>query len=301
MANFLLIFICLGVGMLLRKHPTLPNQLHQGLNVYAIYVALPSLSLFYIPTLRIGVEVLFPFLVGVLVLLLSVLFFQIVHYFYAFSRATLGCLVLVCGLGNISFVGFPIVEGFYGKEGLAIAIFVDQGSFITLAILGVSLALMYQGETIAPQVIFRKILSFPPFIAFVLAIILNISGTALPEVLQQTFRNLGNTLTPVALTSVGYQLSFRRQSFRWVAVQWGLLYKLMIAPLFILGLYGWFFQVELLTLKVSVIEAAMPPMVTAAIVASEHRLNPELANFLVGMGLLLSLPLVYGWYCWLAI
>jgi predicted permease len=46
-------------------------------------------------------------------------------------------------------------------------------------------------------------------------------------------------------------------------------------------------------------EAAMPPMITAAIVATEHDLDPALANVMVAVGIILSfLTLSAWWFFW---
>jgi len=42
----------------------------------------------------------------------------------------------------------------------------------------------------------------------------------------------------------------------------------------------------------------MPPMITAAIVANEHDLDPQLANLMVAVGLLLSFVTLTVWW-WL--
>jgi predicted permease len=47
-----------------------------------------------------------------------------------------------------------------------------------------------------------------------------------------------------------------------------------------------------LTFEVSVLQAAMAPMVTSAILASDHGLDPELAALMVGLGIPLSFATV---------
>jgi len=296
MSNFILILLCLGLGMLLRQIKTVPENAHQGLNTFVIYISLPAISLLYIPQLNITFEVLYPFLMGWIVLGLSLAFFTLLQPLLKLDRATLGCLIIVCGLGNISFVGFPIMEAFYGQEGLEIAIFVDQGCFLALSLLGVSLAMIYSSGKVKAQLITQKILYFPPFIAFVLALLLTAFSVELSEGFKKVLSTLGNTLTPLALTSVGLQLSFKFKELKLKALFWGLSYKLLLAPAVIYLLYFILLNETGLVGQVSIIEAAMPPMVTASIIATQYNLNPPLANFLVGAGLIISLPLIYGWY-----
>jgi predicted permease len=41
-------------------------------------------------------------------------------------RATTGCVILVGGLANTSFIGIPMIEAFYGPEWMSVGIVVDQ-------------------------------------------------------------------------------------------------------------------------------------------------------------------------------
>src|SRR3546814_3232858 len=63
------------------------------------------------------------------------------------SRSRIGALTLVAGLGNTSFVGYPLIEALRGQEGLAYAVIADQGGcFIALAVGGVIVASIYRSE-----------------------------------------------------------------------------------------------------------------------------------------------------------
>ena len=48
--------------------------------------------------------------------------------------------------------------------------------------------------------------------------------------------------------------------------------------------------------QVTLFEAAMPPMIAAAIIATEHDLDPPLANLMVAVGLMLSFLTLTGWW-----
>ena len=76
----------------------------------------------------------------------------------------------------------------------------------------------------------------------------------------------------------------------------GLGFKLILAPLMIYLLYIQLLGFRGLDMQVTLFEAAMPPMITAAIVASEHRLNPPLANLMVAIGIPLSFVTLHVWW-----
>jgi hypothetical protein len=72
------------------------------------------------------------------------------------------------------------------------------------------------------------------------------------------------------------------------ALALGLGYKLVLAPLAVtlalLALPG----ISPLAFEVSVLQAAMAPMVTSAILAADNGLDPELSALMVGLGIPLS-------------
>ncbi|MGF1532273.1 MAG: AEC family transporter [Bernardetiaceae bacterium] len=297
MSNFLLIGLCVLGGILCRRIPGFPKDAHLGLNAFLIYVSLPAISLLYVPALSLRLEMLYPFVSGLLVMGGSLAFFGLLRG--QFDRLTVGCLMLVCGLGNTSFVGFPITETLYGSAGLQYAIFADQSAFLMLALVGISIAAVYSGNRLRVSQVLGRILRFPPFWAFVVGLLMAVSGLRVPDLLDPVLRQLGGTLTPLALFSVGLQFKIGFQSLPWKALGLGLAYKLVLAPLLVWGLYVWLAPAGGLAIQVSVLESGMPPMVTASIVATTYKLNPTLANLLVGVGLILAVPTLYGWWLWL--
>ncbi len=296
MSNFLLIFLCAVAGFLLRRLPGFPENVHTGLNAFIIYVSLPAISLRYVPALDLNVEMALPFLSGFIVMGGALVFFRALQVVLHWPLATLGALMLVCGLGNTSFVGFPVTEALYGAAGLQYAIFADQAAFLMLSFVGISVAAAYSGQLLSLRQLLRRVVAFPPFIAFLLALGLAAAGWQAPPALDTVLAQLGGTLTPLALFSVGYQLRLSTHDLSWSAFGLGLAYKLLLAPLLVWGVFAAFTPTDTLPIQVSVLESGMPPMVTASIVATQYRLNPPLANLLVGLGLLAAVPSLYVWW-----
>ena len=82
--------------------------------------------------LRLSSKLLYPLGVAWVGFFMSYLFFNLLGKYFGWSRKLIGCLVITAGLGNTSFLGFPIIEALYGKEGLETAIIVDQpGSLLS--------------------------------------------------------------------------------------------------------------------------------------------------------------------------
>lgn len=297
MENILLIFVCMLLGFLLKKSAAFPPLSYKTLNQFVIYISLPAIALYYIPKLDISSKLLFPLGIAWLGFALSYIFFTAFGKLFGWSKKLTGCLIITAGLGNTSFVGFPIIEAVYGKQGLETAIIVDQpGSFVVVSTLAVLVATMYSRGTTSSSAIFKKILFFPPFIAFAISCVLNVLQLDFPEILQSVFQRLGSTVTPIALVAVGMQLEFDSKSKHWKFLTLGLFFKLFITPAFFYLLYVMLLGGEGLEVQVSVLEAAMAPMITGAIVASNFGLKPKLSNMMIGFGIPISFVTLIFWY-----
>ena len=109
---------------------------------------------------------------------------------------------------------------------------------------------------------------------------------------------MGDTLAPLALLSVGLQLRFDALSKQAGALTLGLSYKLVICPalvLIVLRLVDANFDV---TTSVTVIEAAMPPMIGAGVVAAQAKLDAPLVSTMIGIGIPIGLSTAPAWH-WL--
>lgn len=297
MDNLLLIFICLLIGVSFQYAKSFPKNMHVVLNQFVIYVSLPGLALYYIPKIEISTALLYPLGIAWLGFGLSFLFFYSLGKYLGWSKKLIGCLILTAGLGNTSFVGFPIIEALYGSKGIETAIVIDQpGTFVVMATLGIIVATLFSREALSPNAIVKKILFFPPFIAFVIAVLLNIFNVDFPVDFQSVFQRIGSTVTPIALIAVGLQLKIERKSKHLSFLAIGLLFKLMITPVFFFILYKKILGASGLMIDVSIIESAMAPMITGAILASTYGLKPKLSSMMVGIGIPLSFITIAFWY-----
>lgn len=204
------------------------------------------------------------------------------------SPARIGCLTLVGGLGNTSFLGYPMMEALHGHAGLSIAVVADQlGCFPLLAAGGIVVGSIYSGRETTAASIVRRVVTFPAFVALMLGMVVGAIG-GWPDVIGKLLLQIGQTLTPLALFSVGLQLRLHVQRTQVSALVTCLGWKLFLAPIILLGV-GIAAGVTGLTLTVGVLQAAMAPMISAAILADQHGLEPQLANSILSVGILLSL------------
>jgi malate permease and related proteins len=295
MNNFILLGACLLLGVFLRRLGRLPDNAPAALNGFVVNISLPALTLAYVHDLKLDAGLILPALMAWILFGCGCAFFWLISKPLGLGRATTGGLMLTGGLANTSFIGLPMIETFYGAEFLGLGILIDQvGTYLVLSTLGIMVATIYSsGREVSPRAIARKIATFVPFQAFVLALIL--MPFAYPEWLDLLFKRLGSTLVPLALVSVGFQLRLSQVTGRGSALAAGLLFKLVIGPALILLLFTGLFDAHGPLIRVTIFEAAMAPMIGASIVAMEHELDPPLLTLMVGIGIPLSFLTLPAW------
>lgn len=299
MESLLLLICCLALGIAFRMSDLFPEKAYQTLNTLIIYAALPALVLQKIPVIPFSRQVLLPILMPWLIFGIAIAFFILLGQYMKWSRRTIGCLAITCGFGNTSFVGIPILQMIWGEEGVQIAIMADQpGSFAALSTLGIIAASYFSAGKSSAKELSSRVFRFPPFLAFLLAMAMNFGNWQFPDFIAYTLGRLGDLVVPLALISVGMQLSPSVPGKDWSKMAWGLGFKLIIAPAIIFLLYIIGFGNHSILSQGSVMEAGMGPMITAAIIATNFGLRPELIGRLVGFGIPLSFLTLPFWY-WL--
>jgi malate permease and related proteins len=296
MSNLVLLVACFLLGILMRRLGRFPEATPSVLNGFIINISLPALTLLYVHELPLDRSLAYPAAMAWVLFVLGMLFFVILGRAAGWSRGTIGGLILVGGLANTSFLGLPMIETFYGEEHLGLGILIDQlGSYMVLSTLGILIAITYAAGDTSPAAIARKILTFPPFQAVLLALALK--PLAYPEGLQIVLGKLGATLAPLALVSVGYQLRLGELRGRLAALSAGLAFQLVVGQVLVPALFAGALGAGGTTIQVTIFEAAMAPMIGASIVAMDHKLDPPLITLMVGIGIPLSfLTLPVWWY-----
>ena len=296
MENIILLVSCFVMGILLRRSGRMPANAHAALNGFVVHISLPALTLVYVHSLEMSANLIFPALMAWLLFGVGCAFFWVLGRILKLPAKTTGALMLVGGLGNTSFVGLPMIEAYYGTHGLGLGILIDQmGSYLVLSTLGIFVATYYRGEgSVSLIAIGKKVLTFAPFIAFIAAIML--MPLSYPAWLESLLVRLGGTLVPLALVSVGYQIQWSAIRSRMRLLGIGLAFKLLLGPMFIAFLYAGIFSARGEWVQITIFEAAMAPMIGAAIVAMDHDLDPPLVSLMVGIGIPLSFLTLPLWW-----
>ncbi|RHX95060.1 malate permease [Leptospira yasudae] len=306
-SQLIVIPVCLIAGWILKRGRIFPENSGAALGSFVIYISLPALILANVPSMKLESSLIFLASMPWLIFGLSVAFFYGATKFFDWDSETRIALTLCCGLGNTSFLGLPVLRMFYGEEVTNAVLIIDQfGTFLCLAIPGFILALRFlskneQEKSGSPlRSILKKLFTFPPFLALLFSFFLRLF--TIPESIHSVLKTLGETLVPIALFTVGFQmeLPFKGSSSKESKdlaqpLTVGLIYKLIFAPIVVFLIYR-FLNLNPKHIKAAVLEAGMAPMITASIVSIQMGFKPTLSAALPGVGILCSIPTLISLY-----
>jgi len=291
---FALILAMLALGYAFQRLRVLPDNAAQTLNLVVLYVCLPAAVLRYAPRLHLE-----PALFGVaavpwLLLLATVALVSLLARWLKLRDDERAVLLLTVSLGNTSFLGYPLTRALIGEHALPYAVIYDQfGAFLILSTFGLWVLARYRGDrTPTAREVLVRILRFPPIWA--LCIGFTVMPADPPAWVAGGLQRLSDALLPLAMLTIGLsvKLALPRDELKPLAA--GLVLKLALLPALalplvrLLGLHG-----EMA--RTTVLESAMPSMVTAGALAIAHGLAPRLAAAMVGYGVLLSLATLPLW------
>lgn len=292
MENFILIILCLVLGYGIQKFHIFSEEAPKTLNQFVIFVSLPAMILLQVPKMSFSMEFLIPIVIAWSVMGITAFIALFVSKALNFTKEITGALMLVSILTNSSFLGIPIIDAYIGNSAMPYILIYDQfGTFIAFSFYGTFIVSYYsQKSEVNFKIIAYKIITFPPFIALITALFL--MGIELNTNIIKVLTTLSNTIVPVALVAVGLQLKLKLSKDEIKPFGVSLIIKLLIAPIiaiFITKLFGWNSEAT----KVSILEAAMAPMITAGAIASMTGLAPRLSSAIVGYGIIISFFTTY--------
>lgn len=295
MSEFILLGLCPLLGWLSARFKLVPEAAPATFNAWLIRIALPCVILVQIPKLHFDARMLLP-AIGPFVLMFSTMaLMAVLARRLNWDRGTQGAMTLCWGLGNTSFVGFPLIAAVAGPAALGPAVIADQATFFNVVMVSLPVAAYFAGRSASLTEMVKKVFSFVPVYALIFSGTMKFSGFVWMPEIEHVLQRLADTLTPIALFSVGFQLRLGEVRRFLPLFGIGAAWKMIALPAMMwggaiaMGLHG-------LPITVGILQIAMAPMITAGIIAEDHGLNPPLANTLVSVGIALSFITVPIWY-----
>ena len=291
---FALILAMLALGMAMGRTTLLPDNASEVLNLVVLYVCLPAAVLLYVPRLHLQWSLLGMALTPWLLMGATWLLAGLAARLWKFGREQYAVLLLCVGLGNTSFLGYPMVRALLGESAVQYAVVYDQfGTFVMLSTLGLYVCARYSGDAPpGPRQVALRIARFPP--AWALLLGLTLMPAEPPPWIGAGLQRLADAMLPLVMLAVGLSIRLRLPREELGPLATGLALKLVVMPAIALPL-SLLFGMPPLMLRANVLESAMPTMVSAAALAMAHGLAPRLCAALVGYGIVVCLATLPAW------
>jgi hypothetical protein len=287
------IIVLIIIGYVTKRVGLLKPEDSVTLNKIVLNLALPSLIFMAMYTADLSsigslVEITAVCItVGTLGGLLAYLFSRVRHY----PEKTKWSVTVSAVLFNSGFLGYPVVLGVFGAEGLVRAIFYDAGSTILFICLGILLLIIFGGERSS---IVKRTLLFPPVWALLLGVSINLLHLNVGSMAPAVLKYLSGATVPLIMISLGLSLeisslkNYIEEAFAVSGI------KLILAPLIallmvtVLGING-------LNSQVTIVEAAMPSAMLGLVLAITYDLDVKAAGactFLSTVISMVTLPII---------
>ena len=200
---------------------------------------------------------------------------------------------------NSIFIGVPLNFALFGPESLPFVLlyyFANTFFFWTLGVQMISKdGLDYDASQNSLSSNLKKVLN-PPLIGFLLALLLLLLNVQLPSFLMSYFEYSGSLVTPLSMLFIGISIFFTGiTSIKFSKDMAGILIgRFVIAP-GIMALLVWFLPIPLLMKQVFIMQAAMPVMTNAPVVAKVYKADSKYAAVMVTVSTIASLFIVPIW------
>ncbi len=281
----------IALGYLIKRIGLIKRDEARVLNRLVLYVTLPALNLVVISSTALSWGLLLlpliSFAAGITLSLLG-------HWpgrALRLPRQDMGTFVIsLCGvMGSLA---YPFAEAGFGVDGVRAVAVSDFGNAMAIFAFAYSLSFLYGEDTNwNPRAVLKKIAWFFPLHAFLVAVLLNVTGIRLSGLPAQVASTLASANTPLMLLGLGMYLEFdvSRQEQRIVATQLAFKYGLgTLLAMFMISVLP--FQGA--TRATAFLLPLLPSSLSTLLYSVEQGLNPRLAAMLISASLVVSLAIM---------
>ena len=193
-------------------------------------------------------------------------------------RKRKGVFLMMCGLSNSLFIGYPMCRELFGDACIPYVMLFYMVSTAFTQLLGVSLVRWSGGaEAFSPKLLLRFLTS-PTVLGVALGYVLVLCDLRLPGLISSYCRYMNQLVSPLALLITGriiYEIGLKNLRMdRETAIV--LLFRFLVSPgLFILACVA--LGAEPLARSVFVVQAAMPVVTLTTVAASEYGADERFA------------------------
>jgi predicted permease len=204
---------------------------------------------------------------------------------------TKGALLLCSTFTNALFVPLPLALMFLGPEAVPFVVLFSLTQMILFVSLGSFMGATFGGKESGWRKIVKDAVTFPPFLAAIVSLVLLGLNFGLPADLAMLLSFNTPLTTYLALVSVGLGVGVRfsladvRTSLNVVIVR-QLIIPLLFFPVILVS------ALSQIPTQVLILQSLMPPAILTVVYASGFDLDVEIASTAVTLGTILLLPLI---------
>lgn len=281
----LVLFIVMLIGYFSNKKGILNEEINKGLSSFLVNVSLPLLiigSFNFSCDGQIGKNLIKAVILSFICFIITCIIGRVISK----NKGDKGIILnFISMFSNVGFMGFPIIEGIYGKEGVIYASILNMVLTIFCWTYGIYL---FTGQKDKKQL--KNILKNPPLISTFIGIILLVFSINISDVFSDVIKMVGSTTTPLAMILIGSMMAkiTIKNSIKDKDIYIGAFVRLIMIPIILLSLSK-FFNLHSMVVGTIIIAEAVPPATMAPILAEIYNKEQDFASIIVFVGTVISI------------
>ena len=280
------------VGIYARKRNIITKEANKSLSDLLVNITLPFLlvsSFNYNYSHDMLVKARIMFIYSVIIHL--VLIFISKLFAFSYPDKSKKVLRFVTIFSNSGFMGYPVLEGLFGKIGIFYGAIFNIPFNIFMLSIGV---MIYTGKKDLKTL--KGVLVHPGIIATLIGLFMFIFSIKLPYPIYTALSMVGSITTPLAMLIVGAMLAEIKfkEIFKGSIVYYASFIRLMVAPFLTLVILK-LLHADKLLIQISVVIEAMPAAVLASIFAEKYGADTQLASrsvFITTIISVITIPII---------
>nr|MDO8118946.1 AEC family transporter [Candidatus Sigynarchaeota archaeon] len=287
--TFLVSLAIIVLGYLLKRSNVI-SQEHGGKAMARVifYVTLPGVILRALTSVALDVTMAF---MPVFAPIMTAVVIIIAFLMHRSEKKQDRGLYIMMSLGfNVGNFGFPLIQGIFGDEGIKYAAMFDVGNALMIFCVCYVLAVYHsplEGEHVKGKMIVRKVLTSPPFLAYFIALALNVLGIGLPFIVKDVVEVIAMANHFLTFLVLGVYLNFNIEKHQWIRILKVLATRYSIGIL--LGvIFFVFLPVDVLARSILLICYILPVGMALLVYVVQYGYNENFAGMLSNLNIVIS-------------
>lgn len=282
--RFIPIFALFAFGVLSRRRNWFDEADARRMLDIVLWLAMPALILSTVSALPLHAELMFLPVTGGLILVLSWPVAVFLGRRLALPASALGVFVISPMVMNIA-AEYPFVLAVWGAEGFGRMALFDLGNSLIVFTITYTLACIYGGRAGDVRGIGRRLATFPPLWALVVALLMNRLDITLPEGVAQALHTFGSAVVLLVMIALG--IHFRARLSLPLPAVLAIALRVVLGSGIALALVV-LFDIQGLDRLVVLFGAMAPVGFNVLVFSARERLDDELAATVASISLLLA-------------